>query len=102
VGEGSSDTTFRLMDEKDWEPETIPGSSLTYWAFRNNKVFTNGVIGTRQVKIDYWRELTAVTNQNSNEEIGGSKTYLSAKTAELVARYVGQNTEIADSLLNMR
>ena len=97
---GATDQTFTMMDERDWEPEITPTSSLAYWTFRNNKIYIPGVTTTRDVKIDYWRQLTAIVSSGSNEEVMGAKTYLAAKTAEMCARYIGQNSEIADSLLS--
>lgn len=95
-------TTFGPpMIEQEWTPEVSATSTLTYWAFRNNKIYCPPVTQSRLVKIDYWRQLTSITSQSSNEEIGGAKTYLAAKTAELCARYIGQNKEIADDLFNI-
>lgn len=91
-------TSFWPMDEREWEPETQIGSSLSYWTFRNSKIYTPGVTSTREVKIDYWRQLSAVTSSGDNEEVAGSKSYLSAKTAEMCARYIGQNNDIADQI----
>lgn len=96
---GSLSQTFIPMYERDWEPDLKPVSSLTYWAFRNNKIYVPQVTSSRNILINYWRELTSITSANSNEEVAGAKNYLSAKTAELCARYIGQNTEIADALL---
>lgn len=92
---------FNLMTEQEWEPDITPTSELSLWSFRDNTIYTPGVTTQRLVKIDYWRQLSAVTSSGSNEEIGGSKTYLAAKTAELCARYIGQNGEVADSLLSI-
>lgn len=89
------------MTEKEWEPEITPTSTLQFWVFRNNKIYTPGVTTSRLVKIDYWRQLTVITSQSSNEEVGGGKTWLAAKTAELCARYIGQNKEIADDLFTI-
>lgn len=94
-----SGLTYSLMTELDWEPEIVPTVSLTYWVFRNNKIYTPGSTASANVKVDYWRQLSAITAAGSSEEVAASKVYLSAKTAELCARYIGQNKEIADDLL---
>lgn len=98
---GSNSQTFSLMTERDWEPELNPTTSATYWTFRNNKIYIPGVTSSRDIKVDYWRQLTSITGQNSNEEVAGAKTFLAAKTAEMCARYIGQNKEVADDLLNI-
>lgn len=94
--------SFNLMTEKDWTPEVRPTAGLIFWAFRNNKIYTPGSTSARSVKIDYWRQLTSIISSSSNEEVAGALTYLAAKTAELCARFIGQNTDIADALLNGR
>lgn len=99
--DGGTTQQFDVMTEKEWEPEVQVGSSITYWTFRNNKIYTPGTTSTRDIKIDYWRQLSAVTAAGDNEEVSGSKTFLAAKTAEMCARYIGQNTDMADSLLQI-
>ena len=96
----NSSQNFVLMTERELEPSYTPVSTLGIWEFRNNTIYVPGINATAQVKIDYWRQLSAITSSSSNEEVGGSKSYLEARTAELCARYIGQNAEIADSLLN--
>lgn len=94
---GSSDV-FVLLDERAWEPNIRAASSLGYWTFRNNQIIFPPVSTAREVKVDYWRQLSPILNASSVEEILLSKTYLASRLAELCARYVGQNSEIADSL----
>lgn len=98
---GATSQDFGPMIETEWEPELRPTASIQFWTFRNNKIYTPGVTSTRDVKIDYWRQLTTITSSSSPEEVTGSKVYLAAKTAELCARYIGQNKEIADDLANI-
>lgn len=94
---GSTDL-FVLMDEKDWEPEILATQSLIFWAFRNNRIYFPPVSSNREIRIDYWRQLIPVSKESSTEEILLSKTYLAARTAELCARYVGENTDRADEI----
>lgn len=97
--EKGAENTFTLMDEREWEPETDPRISFGVWIFRNNKIYLPPTTATRSIKIDYWRQLGAIVSQGDNEEIAGSQTYLAAKTAELCARYIGQNNDIANDLI---
>jgi hypothetical protein len=97
----SASGLFSQMTEKDWEPELNVTSSISMWTYRNNRIYTPGVTTTRYMKIDYWRQLSVVTSEGDNQEFVASKTYLAAKTAEMCARYIGQNKDIADDLLTV-
>ena len=97
---GSTDE-WDLMVEEEWEENVAQGTTLGSWTFRNNTIILPPVSENREVKIDYWRQLTAITSENTSAEVVGSKTYLAAKTAELCARYIGENVERADALLNV-
>lgn len=96
----NSSQNFVLMGEHELEPSYTPVNYLSIWEFRNNTIYVPGINVATQVKIDYWRQLATVTSSSSNEEVAGSKALLEARTAEQCARYAGQNSEIADSLLN--
>lgn len=88
------------MVEKDWEPtETIvPTSTLIYWAFRNNAINFVGSTVAREVLLEYERALAIIVNSSSQEDSYLFKPFLSAKTAEYCARYVGMNGVMADSI----
>lgn len=94
---GSSDV-FVPLDERDWEPEIKAVSSLGLWVFRDNNIYFPPVTSAREVKVDYWRQLSTIIDSTSVEEVTLAKTYLSARCAELCARFVGENTEKADSI----
>jgi hypothetical protein len=95
---GSSQETWNFVPEKEWIPDIPPTGTVSYWAFHDNTVFITGVTSQREVKINFWRQLSTITSEGSNAEVAGSKTFLAAKTAEMCARYIGQNPEVADSL----
>lgn len=94
---GSTDQ-FIGVDEREWVPEILPTQSLSYWVFRNNKILFPPVSSDREVKIQYWRQLAPIATVNSVEEVLLSKTYLASRTAELCARYIGENTVRADEI----
>lgn len=94
---GSTDL-YVMLDFQSWEPNMNPIASLQYWTFRNNTIIFPPVQTNREVRVDYWRQLLPVTQSNSIEEILMSKTYLSARTAELCARYIGENESRANAL----
>lgn len=99
--QGGAIGDWQLMEEKEWEPDTRAGTVLQYWTFRNNALYCPPCTANREVKIDYWRQLTPITSSSSNQEVTGAKMYLAAKTAELCARYIGENKERADQLLEI-
>lgn len=84
--------------EKDWEEDTAPSNTLNQWAFRNNTINFIGCTVAREVKLYYDRMILAITSANSPEENYLFKPYLSAKTAEYCARYIGMNKEMADEI----
>lgn len=101
LGRRDSSDVWIPITETAWEPDIPATSSIDFWSFHDGVIFIPGVTASRELKINYWRQLSAIVSEGSNEEISGSKTYLEAKTAELCARYIGQNREIADDLLNI-
>lgn len=86
------------MFEKDWEEDTAPANTLNQWSFRNNTIALIGCTVAREVKLYYHRMILAITSANSPEESYLFKPYLSAKTAEYCARFIGMNKEMADEI----
>lgn len=87
------------VTEKTWVPaDYVQTTSLTYWAFYNNAINFPGATVARDVMLRYERQLAVVTGPNSPEENIIFKRYLSAKTAEYAARYVGMNKTISDDI----
>jgi hypothetical protein len=97
---GSSDD-YTPMTEQEFEEQTGTNTQLGVWVFRNGVIRFPPCQANREVLVYYYRQMTPVTSASSNEEITGAKTYLAAKTAELAARYIGMNKEIADDLLQI-
>lgn len=95
--QGSSEL-FTKMDEKDWTPEVKASTSLSYWTFRGNNIIFPPLSANREVKVDYWRQFAPTIASNSVQEVVMSKTYLAARTAELCARYIGENSDRANEL----
>lgn len=87
------------MTESSWEPDgTVPVNTLGYWAFRNNAINFVGSTVDRDVLLEYERTLAVITSSSSPEDYGPSKNFLASRTAELCARYVGQNKVLADDI----
>lgn len=89
---------YTQVIEKDWEPNIVPVNVLNYYAFRNNKIYFPPCTVDREVQLRYERQLAVISGENSPEDFVLSKNYLSAKTAELAARYIGMNGTHADDI----
>lgn len=95
---GENDDQWVDMDERAWEPITEPIAYIEYWSFRNNRVYIRECSVAKEVRMKYIRTLTAISSSNSTVDVDASKNYLAAKTAELCARYIGQNSDLANEI----
>lgn len=98
--EGSvSEIDWVPMIEKDNLVGYIQTTMLGVWSFNNNLINTTGSTQNREVLLEYERSLAAITSIASPIDNDKLKRYLSRKTAELCARYIGRNSVDADELL---
>jgi hypothetical protein len=96
---GATSADWILMKEKDWEQESaIQTNTLVQWAFRDNAINFIGATVARDVLLEYERALAVITSSSSLEDFTLSKGYLSARTAELCARYIGMNSAMANEI----
>jgi len=97
---GENDNQWVDMIEKVWEStDDYSGKTyLEYWAFRNNAINFTGCSVDKEVLLEYERNLSTFTSENSTIDSPVIKQYLSARTAELCARYVGMNIEMATDI----
>jgi len=95
-------TLFVPMTEKanvlDPNVEYTPTDKLEIWDYRHNCINFVGSTVDREVRLSYWRTLTPIVGENSNEAVNGAKLFLSFRTGGLVARYIGRNKVRADEL----
>lgn len=93
--------------EADWVPmheqDSLVGfmqtSTLGVWSFYDNKVNLAGSTVNREVLMEYERSLASVATASSPVDADKFQRYLSRKTAELCARFVGMNSTLADEIL---
>jgi hypothetical protein len=90
---------FTEVVERTWEPNYTATNTLNYYAFRNNNIYFPPCNTAREIQLRYVRQLAQVVGSNSPEDSIIQKNYLSAKLAELAARYIGMNKLIADDIL---
>jgi len=94
----SSGALFSPMYERETLPERPQGLYLGDWTWEEDGIKLIGSIQATDVKIIYQKELTAITASGDSIPILGAKHFLATKTAAYAARYVGNNSERADSL----
>jgi hypothetical protein len=93
-----STSPYTLMDERSWPPEEIQSERLNYWVWREEAIKFLGATTDRSIRIRYLKQLSALTGDSSILLITNSVTFLAARAAGLVARYVGENNSRADDL----
>jgi hypothetical protein len=92
--------------EADWTPMTEQSDlvgfmqlpTLGFWSFYNNNINLVGATTAREVLLKYERSLASISGSNSPIDVDKFKRYLSRKTAELAARYIGMNSTLADEI----
>lgn len=99
--DGGADTDWIPMDEVNDLVGYVPVNTLNVWSFYNNVVNLGGCTVAREVLMEYERSLAAITSASSPIDDLKLERYLSAKTAELCARYIGRNSEVANELLSI-
>jgi len=93
-----STENFVEMDERNWEPDEKPTTHLRIWTWREETVFFLRATADRELRIRYVKSLAAIAGAGSFIGITNSKSALSARTAALGARYIGENPTRADEL----
>lgn len=94
---GSTDR-YSDMDEVDFEPDITIGTTLQYWAWREEEIKFPGSTADRQILIYGEKSLGSITDTNSPILLIESEAWLAQKTAAIAALTIGQNPKRADSL----
>lgn len=94
----TSEDDWVEMNEGDWEDNIQPQSVLGQWSFRRNAINFYGSTVVREVKLYYGSQLGIIQSSSSPEDSYLFKSFLSAKTAEYCARYIGMNKPMADEI----
>jgi hypothetical protein len=96
---GGSNSDWLPITEREWEPEAyVQVNTLSFWAFRDNAINFPGALVATEVKLEYERRLGVIATSGDLEDFTLAKTWLAARTAELCARYIGMNADIADGI----
>ena len=94
-----SDQYWYRVRERPWiDPDNDTSSSISQWAFRDNKIIFNPPTSQREVFIRYLRNIIAIVDESTNIDIERSMNFLASRTAELASRFNGRNPTKADEI----
>lgn len=93
-----SNEDFVPMEQKTWEPSAKQVDALQYWIWRDNSIIFLGATQSVDVRLDYIRAISAISNSGSTEEVTGSFNFLAYMTASLCAEFIGQNQVVSGKL----
>ena len=95
--DGGSDEDWVEMDERIPDPGEAQETELEIWYFKEGDIWFRGANSAREVILRYQRELGAITGPASAIKVRGSLSFLSFRTAGIIARARG-NTSRANDL----
>lgn len=95
---GSSDK-FKEVKEVDFlDPNLTTESTVIQWAWYDQQIHINAPTTARECLLKYHKSLTAITATSSIVELPRAKNFMSARTAQLAARNLGNNPTKADAM----
>ena len=89
--QGQDDSYYRLVHQRDFLHNKMPGTELAEWAWREQAINFIGSTITKQVRVRYYKLITAITGDNSPIELTHALNYLAYHTAALASEHIGQN-----------
>ena len=96
IGEG--DDRWVPMNERSWEPKMAPSNRMIYWTFRENMFQFPGASNDVEILVRYTKKLASVNGPASEIPFLGSKSFLSYRTASLLAQFISKNMIVAEEL----
>jgi hypothetical protein len=96
---GETDDNFIDMTEQVWIPSELPIDTLRYWTWADGQVINLlGANTPREVRVKYYRVLSAINVPDDAITINHVKQFLSGRSASIAAFVIGENTTRAQSL----
>jgi hypothetical protein len=89
--QGQTIDYYKKMEQRDFLPNQLPGTNLTYWAWREQNVNFIGATGNKTIKARYYRLIAEITGFASPIELTHALNYLAYHTGALAAEHIGQN-----------
>ena len=93
---GGSDTDWVEMEEKIPDPADPQETELEIWYFKEGDIWFRGANENRQVIVRYQKELTAIVDEDTTIPVRGSISFLSFRSAGIIARARGNNGRAND------
>ena len=90
-GQSEDDSKYVFVRQRDFLPNEVPGSFLSYWTWREQNVNFIGATVPRHIRLRYYRLITSMSGANSAIEITHALNYLAYHTAALASEHIGQN-----------
>lgn len=87
--QNEDDTEYREMTETVWRPDQVASDRLQFWCWQEDEIKTPPASGITVVRIKYWKDLTALEDEDSEIAFLDSITFLAARTAALAAFSLG-------------
>jgi hypothetical protein len=100
-GVGQTDRDWVKMKELHWDKKRVAADHVTLdlWVWREQNFEVGPCRVNREVYCEYWKDITLqIADPDSSITIINVVNALAFRTAELCSRYMGSNTERADSL----
>lgn len=95
---GSSDDYVPMTKTYLDIPATTGNITLGYWTFREDEIKVRPANIDVEVKLTYYKLLTII-GENTSITIPRSINFLSARTAALAAKYIGQNLALSHEIM---
>lgn len=93
---GATEDDWAPMSEHDFLPNRAESDQLQDWSWNGDEVNFVGCMNNREVKMDYFAQITAITSENSSIPVTGSQNYLAYRTAAIQAAIL--KNDLAGSL----
>ncbi len=92
---GSSDN-FQQCQQKSWEPEISPMSSIVYWDYSGELIYVLAPTTNREVKVRYNASIPIPVADDDLLGFTFAELYIAPRTAALAARSIGSRTAYID------
>jgi hypothetical protein len=96
--EGQSDSYYTPAFQRDFLPNSTPGSAIETWTWREQNINFIGATVNKIVRLRYYRLVTAMLGPITPIELTHAVNYLAYHTAALASEHIGQNRSKAIDL----
>ena len=90
---------FVPLEQREWEPETLPAEALLVYTWRELELKFVGATTARDIKLQYYKSLATITSENSVIPDENLHDSLACLTGALLARYIVENYQRYNDLM---